>query len=103
MKLSQIARYWAARELTRIERPAPGQIAFQAPYTCPEFTVRVTLAGDTAARPTARLRVSAGGKEAALSPAGSVGQLTPGTFHRHDETLVTCFDLPRGASRLVLE
>jgi hypothetical protein len=103
MKLSQIARYWAARELTRIDRPAPGEIKFQAPFACPEFTVRVTLAGDIAARPTTRLRVIAGAKEAALAPAGSMGRLKPGTFHRHDDTLVTCFNLPRGASRLVSE
>jgi hypothetical protein len=103
MKLSQIARYWAACELTRIERPAPGQLAFHAPFACPEFTVRVALAGDIAARPTSRLGVSAGGREVALSPAGSMDQLKPGTFHRQGATVVTCFDLPRGASRLVME
>ena len=64
MKLSQIARYWAARELTRIDRPAPGEITFQAPFACPEFTVRISLAGDIAARPATRLRVIAGAKEA---------------------------------------
>ena len=46
MKLSQIARYWAA-QLTRINRTAPDEITFQAPFACSKFTVSVTLAGDT--------------------------------------------------------
>ena len=35
MKLSEIARYWAARELTRIERGADRAIALDAPFACP--------------------------------------------------------------------
>ena len=39
MKLNEIARYWAAKELTRIERET-GAIAFRAPFACPDFTVQ---------------------------------------------------------------
>ena len=39
MKLSEVARYWAAKELTRIE-PHGTRIAFRAPFACPDFTVR---------------------------------------------------------------
>ena len=40
MKLNELARYWAARELTRIERDGP-RVNFRAPFACPGFTVRV--------------------------------------------------------------
>jgi hypothetical protein len=39
MKLSEVARYWAARELTRIGRNGP-TVNFRAPFACPDFTVR---------------------------------------------------------------
>jgi hypothetical protein len=103
MKLSQIARYWAARELTQIERISPREIGFQAPFACPEFTVKITLTGVSDSQQTKRLRISTGGKEAELSPASSVRQLEPGKFHRSDTTLLACFDLARGISRLLLE
>ena len=43
MKLSEIARYAAARTLTRIEAPA-GRVEFRAPFACPAFTVRLKRA-----------------------------------------------------------
>ena len=49
MKLSELARYWAVRELTRIDRPAPGQLDLRAPFACPRFTVKVRWAGACAA------------------------------------------------------
>ena len=103
MKLSQIARYWAARELTRIERPAPGQITLHAPFACPAFTLRITLAGALGSRPITRMRTSAEGKDALLSPAVSIRQFEPGTFHRRDSSVTVCFDLARGTSRLTIE
>ncbi len=39
MKLSEIARYWAAKELTRIDRQEK-TIDFHAPFACPQFTVK---------------------------------------------------------------
>ena len=45
MKLSEVARYWAARELTRIDVSGAGA-AFTAPYACPAFTVRLTGEGN---------------------------------------------------------
>ena len=103
MKLSQIARYWAARELTRIERPEPGRIAFQAPFACPEFTIKLALTADFGSQRTSRVRVAAEGKETPLSPVAELRLLGPGTFYRDDRALVACFDLTRGASGLLLE
>jgi hypothetical protein len=103
MKLSQIARYWAARELTRIERPGPGRVEFQAPFACPEFTIKLTLAEDFGLQRTNRVRISTESKETPLTPVAALRQLKPGTFHRHDRTLVACFDLSKGPSGLLLE
>lgn len=103
MKLSQIARYWAARDLTRIEQPSPGQLTLHAPFACPAFTLRITLSDEIASRPTTRLRVSRPGLDAPIAPARSMKQLEPGTFYRDGTGLVVCFDLARGLTRLLLD
>ena len=102
MRLGEIARYWAARELTRIERPEPGRISIHAPFACPQFTLKVELAGAAASTPTTRVRITAGQSETALSPVAALQALKPGTFHRHDSALVVCLDLQRGTSHLEL-
>ncbi len=101
MKLSEIARYWAARELTRIECPEPGLVAFDAPFACPQFTIKLELAAQVA-QPTSRVRMKAGQTETALSPVSTPRKLAAGMFHLQDRTLIACFDLPRGSSRLYL-
>jgi hypothetical protein len=94
MKLSEVARYWAARSLTRIES-APGALSFQAPFPCPDFTVRVP--GALAQPP--RLRAP----DAATTPLKDVDaplRLSSGTWHRAAGHWTACFALPRGSSRL---
>ena len=48
MKLSEIARYWAAKELTQISRQG-NRIVLDAPFASPRFTVRLKAAGAAAA------------------------------------------------------
>jgi hypothetical protein len=84
MKLSEVARYWAARELTRIER-AGNRVTFRAPFACPAFTVRVPL--NAPAAPPALKRVTN-------------GHLAAGTFTEDKAGLVCCIDLPKGRSEL---
>ncbi len=93
MKLSEIARYWAAKELTRIERQA-GAIALDAPFACPGFTLFVPSPGDA----VPRLRVA--GKPQALEKVSGPLSLRPGTWARDGAGLTVCFDLPKGESRL---
>jgi hypothetical protein len=99
LKLSEIARYWAARELTRIEREAPGAITLRAPFACTQFTLKVDWNGEIPA-PGTRVRHVAGDDQTLLSPAGSMVALKSGTFLREQQRLVACFDLPKGKSRL---
>jgi len=102
MKLSEIARYWAARALTRIEHPRPGQLSFQAPFACPELTLKIELDAETVSSPVIRVGISTARSQTQLSPVAAVRQIKTGTFHRQDRTLVACFDLPKGSSQLEL-
>ena len=96
MKLSEISRYWAAKELTRIDR-AGNRIELRAPFACPAFTVRLTAPANT------HPRVTSGPQPAApLSAVQRLLDLRPGTFHRNGETLTACFDLPKGRSTIDL-
>jgi hypothetical protein len=102
LKLGEIARYWAARELTRIERGALDAITLTAPFACPQFTVKVALRGKIPP-PATRVRLIAGEAHTLLAPAASLLDLKPGTFVREQQSLVACFDLPNGTSRLEME
>jgi hypothetical protein len=95
MKLSEAARYWAARELTRIERTG-NSITFHAPFACAEFTVCFRALP----KPTPRLRI--GQELIALKEVSAPLKLTPGTWCAEDEKVTACFALPKGASRLEL-
>ena len=103
MKLSEIARYWAAKELTRIERDADGRtVNLHAPFACPQFTLRLTQGPGGNAVPT--LSVSGGGPPAPLEEVGEASRLRPGTFFRDraGESATLCFALAKGRSQLRL-
>lgn len=91
MKLSEIARYWAARELTGIARSA-NSVTFQAPFACPRFTVRVAAA--------AAPKLLIGNDAVPLKEVNSRLRLTSGTWARERNEIIACFDLKKGASRL---
>jgi hypothetical protein len=93
MKLSELARYWAAKELTQVE--AAGEtVTFNAPFACPQFTVRLANRGKVP------LRLVAGQVVTPLREAATLRQLSPGTWFRQGQDLLTCFALPKGRSRL---
>jgi hypothetical protein len=93
MKLSEVARYWAAKELTRIERGASGW-TFKAPFECAEFTVRWRT---PSAGP---LSLGAGDAVTPLQEVNAPIKLTPGTWCRDGEDQLACFALPKGLSSL---
>jgi hypothetical protein len=102
MKLSELARYQAARELTRIEHTPAGELALHAPFSCPQFTVKLKRSGALASSPPARVRLLTEGSQSQLSSVARLGQLRAGTFHADAGSIVACLDLPRGSSRLEL-
>lgn len=94
MKLSEIARYWAAKELTEIRATDEGW-EIDAPFATSRFTVR-----DRQTPADAQPRVSHGGETTALRRVEKPAQLAPGTFQISDAGTTVCFDLAKGTSRL---
>lgn len=97
MTLSELSRYWAARELTRIESGPGGGLSLRAPFACPRFTLALPAKGEAR-----EIAVETGGVRSALRPVARRAHLAPGTVAREDGRLVVCFDLPRGPSRISL-
>ncbi len=93
MKQCEIARYWAAKELTRIEKQGR-QVTFSAPFATTRFTVRV--AGTASNAP----KLTAAGTPVDLRRVAAPLQLQAGTWHAAGQDLMVCFDLPKGKSTL---
>ena len=95
MKLSEIARYWAAKELTRLERHG-NFVSLRAPFASPRFTLSISAP----ARGVPYL--TAGGNTQALAEVANPLALKPGTWTRRGPEILLCFDLPKGLSRIEL-
>ena len=93
MKQCEIARYWAAKELTRIEKQGR-QIAFSAPFATTRFTIRTGGAGSNPPK------LTAGGQPVELRRVAAPLQLQSGTWHADGKDVMVCFDLPKGKSTL---
>jgi hypothetical protein len=91
MKNSEIARYWVAKELTRIDKDESG-VKFKAPYACPGFTVKA------AGNPRAGVKLVVDGKPTELTELNTHLTLKPGTWVRDKDGIIVCFDLPKGGS-----
>jgi hypothetical protein len=94
MKCAEIARYWAAKGLTRIEGGAGG-LNLDAPFACPDFTLRVKT---RRAEPPA---VSRDGVPAPLREVNVRKDLAAGCWLREGESVVVCLDLAKGRTSIV--
>jgi hypothetical protein len=93
MKLSEVARYWAAKELTRLETAESQALRISAPFACPLFTVRWENAPERPPRLRTREQITAL-KEVAP------GRLEEGTWFRQGSSTTVCFNLPKGVSAI---
>jgi hypothetical protein len=93
LKLSDISRYWAARELTRITTEG-ARVQFDAPFACAGFTARV---GRVKAGPVSMWR---DGREQRLREVNGRLRLENGTWTRDGDGYVACFDLGYGRTTL---
>jgi hypothetical protein len=93
MKQGEIARYWAAKELTKIEMQGR-QVTFTAPFATTRFTVR--LKATSQAPPKLTLAGSSAELRRVTAPLG----LQSGAWHSDGSDLMVCFDLPKGKSTL---
>ena len=94
MKLSELARYWAAKELTKITHNKE-KITFYAPFACPAFTVSIP-GGPATRQPLLRQN----GTMRSLQKVGDVLHLRNNTWHEGTESTTVCFDLTKGVSEI---
>ncbi len=94
MKLSEIARYWAAKELTTISA-TKNTIVLKAPFAAPGFTVRINSS-------LRNPRVSAGGEGKPLVRIKDLKVLKIGTWYSERNGSVVCFDLKKGLNEIVI-
>jgi len=93
MKNSEIARYWAAKELTKIEKQG-GRITFNAPFATTRFTVRIKSKLPTLPK------LIANNNPVRLRRVKKILQLQSHTWHKDGRNVMVCFDLPKGESTL---
>ena len=93
MKLTEIARYWAAKELTRIEKKA-NRVTLLAPFACPGFTLHIAARGDAVPK------IVKSGKPVPLKEVSKPLQLKSGTWTRDKTGVIACFDLAKGHSHV---
>ena len=93
MKLADISRYWAAKELTLIDKQG-SSVTFNAPFATACFTVRIkTTSPDVP-------KLIANGQPVQLRRVKGLLQLESGTWHVDGQDVTVCFDLPKGKSTL---
>lgn len=102
MKLSEMARYWAAKELARLQSEATS-VTVVTPFSCPNLTLQVE--GWPARRP---LRLELAGDNAPiqrkLQPVANSRELRPDTYWESDGKYFVCADLPgQTTSRVVVD
>jgi hypothetical protein len=98
MKLSEIARYWAAKELTAIEHVG-NTVTLNAPVGTTGYTMKI----DTAGNATPRLISGPANELDPMKEAKqSGGPLTSGEWRRSKTGIELCIELRKGESVLQL-
>ena len=94
MKVSEIARYYTAQELTKVT-VAPGSVTLQAPFGTPGFTLRIASRG-------VRQPVVSGtnGKMLPLIEIQFGRDLESGKWLNEKSSQILCFDLPQGETTI---
>jgi hypothetical protein len=93
MKLSEIARYWAAKELTKITAEN-AEIRFEAPFACEEFTLKIA---SQMKRPT----VVNGSAKTNLTKVNDKSMLKENTWAQDETGTTICINLSKGKSMVV--
>lgn len=88
MKLSEIARYWAAKMLTRIELIA-NRVTLQSPFACPDFTFEI------AGTDIRSLKFTFGKKSLELKEITEPLELVANQWVRIDDEIRVCVNLPK--------
>lgn len=95
MKNSEIARYWAAKELTEIKHDGK-KVSLYAPFATENFTLQINAAK------ARKLRLLTEGQQQALEQVKSGKALKQGTYYQQGNDVIACINLKRGNSELLL-
>lgn len=98
MTLSEVARYWAAKELTRIEWDG-AIVKMRAPFACPDFTIHIAGVFRGAPRLTIETQTSSP-QVVSLREVSKPLELKSGTWCCNGNDTTVCFPLSKGHSSL---
>lgn len=93
MKLTEIGRYWTAKEMTQISQDG-NSIALVAPFACESFTLRL------ANQNVSQLHFSSDANSQTLQSVSTFASINKNQFFQDGADCVVCFDLPKGKSQL---
>lgn len=91
MKLAEISRYWAAKELTSIQINE-NTIQLKAPFATPDFTLKIEVDTD---KPVIK-------NDIAFRRVDKLTDLKSNTFYSNKKSTVLCFDLKRGETEIII-
>lgn len=94
MKLCEISRYWAARELTAVTLDG-NRLLLKAPFATPLFTIRVN---SSLRNPGIR---NTGDQLKPMTRVNDMNALRDQTWTSDDNGTIICFDLLKGSSEIV--
>jgi hypothetical protein len=94
MKLSEISRYWAAKELTTVILEK-NNLVLKAPFTTPGYTVKL----NTSIR---NPRIKTGGEEKPLTRVMDSKALKEETWYSDRTGSILCFNLEKGANEIII-
>lgn len=93
MKLSEVSRYWAAKELTRLAL-SENSLQLNAPFACPDFTVSISK------KAKGQPSLWTDGKVQSLEKVSGPLLLQSNTWCEQNDAITACFDLPKGGCQL---
>ena len=92
MKLSEIGRYWTAKELTTITRQ-DNRITLDAPFAATNFTIKISNVGLPGSRGPIRYQDN-------LREVTTKSSLRPGTWFADGHDVIACVNLQKGITHI---
>ncbi len=92
MKLSEISRYWAAKETTEIA-VSENALQLNALFSCHDFTLKID-------KPIQKLKLKTG---QAFNKISNPGELKTNTFFSDETSTILCFNLEKGEMKIAMD
>lgn len=96
MKVSDIGRYWAAKEMTTLTPSGQNIVEIDAPLACQDFTFSLSASSKNP-------NLNFSGVETRLTRVASISDLVENSYVTSDNETTVCIALPKGNGRLNLD